>query len=99
GRVYRECPASLNSPLSALCQSEFPDRPERLSTPMASAVRSTDLAVTSKPARNPHLFAALLAALSVARRGELEQLAQRGGTRPVQGGAPRHLRGFQIEAS
>jgi len=25
------------------------------------------------------------AALSVARRGELEQLAQRGGTRPVQG--------------
>ena len=38
-------------------------------------------------------------ALLVARRGELEQLRQGGGTRPMQGCAYRHLRGFQIEAS
>jgi hypothetical protein len=34
----------------------------------------------------------------VARRWELEQWAQCRGARPVQGGAHRHLRGFQIEA-
>ncbi len=32
-------------------------------------------------------------------RGELQQLAQGGGARPVQGRAHRHLRRFQIEAS
>jgi hypothetical protein len=34
----------------------------------------------------------------VAGRGEMEQLRQGRGTRPVQGRAHRHLRRFQVEA-